>query len=150
MMNNSDLLIGIYEQVVGTVYPQSDYAWAGLACPIDSEPSKVEFEITVRSYGITPVSKLAQKEYIPLEVVGVSVQEEEFIGNTYIGEVANNNKYELSGAAVCVIYRDEKGSMLGGDITFTDLVKPGRKAPFSLSPMWKAQAADYELYAVPW
>ena len=146
----SGALIGTGEQVFGTVYPDQDYAWSGLGFAIDEEPAKVEFEMTgIEDYNVKSVTSLDEAEYIPLEPIGVSQRDGTF-GPEYIGEIKNPNAYDISGASVNILFRDDNGSLLGGELTFIDTIKAGRTAPFTISPMSRAYTDHYEVYSNVW
>ena len=148
--NAEGTLLGTEDQVMNVIYPESDYVYAGFGFEVNEVPSKVEFEVLVDDYNIMSKSSLDQKEYLPLEVSGINEREDEFFGTTYLGEVLNPNTYDLDLAAVRIVFRDENGTLLGGDGTYIDNVKAGRTTPFEINPSSDLQTENYEIYATSW
>ena len=151
MARNADgSLIGTYEQTLTTVYPGSDYQWGGLGCSLDEEPAKVEFELSVSEYGTVSKTDLENPEFVPLEITGVSEKNDEILGKSYLGEVLNKNDFDIEGAGIVILFRNENGSLVGGDSTFTSTVKAGKSAPFELDVTSDIETGTYELYALDW
>ncbi len=148
--NAEGSIIGTYDQYLGEFYPESDYVWAGLAFDIAEEPSKVEFELSVDDYNIVTATSLSHNELIPLEIKGINEKEDGFGGKSYMGEVVNPNTYDIGSAAIIIVYRNENGSLLGGDVSFVDNVKAGKTAPFEINPITNVITENYEIYAIPW
>lgn len=139
-------LLGTGDQVVDTIYPGQDYVWAGLGYSLDETPAKVEFEVIAPDdYNVVSASTLPHPIYAPLEVVGQNKK-----NNRFLGEIYNPNDYAIEGASVVVVFRNDNGALLGGDVTFIDSIAPGAKVPFDFDVSKKILSNNYQIYANPW
>lgn len=145
--NASGNIIGTGDHVVGTIYPGQDYADANLGFELNEEPAVVEFDLSLPEYDSTP----EHATYIPLEVVGVSEKTGEFNDRSYLGEVINHNDYDLSGAAIVVLFRNTDGALIGGDTGYpSGTLGKNSSIPFNVFCMSNANYASYEVSAHPW
>ncbi|MPM76396.1 hypothetical protein SDC9_123394 [bioreactor metagenome] len=71
-------------------------------------------------------------------------------GTRFLGEVYNPNDYMIDSAVVCVIFRDNKGKLLAGNVTFIDNIKASSKVPFDMNISKKLVTDNYEIYANLW
>ena len=140
-------LMGTEDQMLDVIRPGQDYVWAGLGMQMDGTPAKVEFEVLQPdSYNIVSPASLEHPDYQP--PVAESVNKN---GERILGEVFNPNDYDIRSAAVVVIFRDDKGTLQAGDVTFVDNVRAGGKTPFDFSYLNPSLATEhYEVYVNAW
>lgn len=141
------VLLGSEEQTLMQIYPQRDAWYGSMAFSVDEAPDKVEIEVLpTEDYNVKNVSTAEHTEFKPLEVINTAIRDESRI----VGEVKNNNDYEIKSAVVSIIFRDESGKLLGGDVTFVDNVPAGGTAPFDKGLYIKFITDNYEVYADNW
>lgn len=142
----SGALLGTEDQVGNIIYPNQDFVWAGLAYSIDERPAKVEFEVVEPDdYNVMSASALSIPTYKPLEVTGVNKK-----GSRILGEVYNPNDYTIEQTVVTVVFRDDNGALIGGDLTFVDSLKAGAKIPFDMDLYIDFANDNYTVYANSW
>ena len=145
--NAEGQLMGTEDQVLNLVYPGQDYQWAGMAYfEVSEMPDTVEFEVLEpEDYNIEPLTALEHSEYTPLEVVSISKN-----GTRFLGEVYNNNNYDIDQIAVVIMFRNEDGVLRVGDVTFVDSVGSNRTVPFDMDIGESLVTDNYQAFAVPW
>lgn len=148
--DESGTVIGTMEHTLSVIYPGQDfhYAFQGFAC--DQEPADVNFEIIpVDDYNFKKVSSLDHPEFKPLEVSGVNLSSDGFTPSV-LGEVQNNNDYDIDNAVVVVYFRDADGNLAGGASTFISHVPAGGTAAFDILVYADIVTDNYEVYADNW
>lgn len=145
--NADGSLLGTGDQTLNVAYPGQDLQWAGMAYfEVSENPSKVEFEIVdPDDYNIVPVTRLSHPTYSPLEVSEVNKK-----GTRILGEVYNPNDYALDQIAIIAMFRDKNGSLLAGDTTFVDSIKPSGSVPFDMDISKSLVTDNYEVFAISW
>lgn len=139
-------LLGTEDQVGSIIYPNQDFVWAGLAYSIDERPAKVEFEVVdPDDYNIVPATSLSRPTYTALDVTGVNKR-----GSRLLGEVYNPNDYTIEQVLVTVLFRNDDGALIGGDLTFIDSIKSGAKVPFDMDLYIDFVTDNYTVYANTW
>lgn len=143
-------ILGSTDETLMEIYPGQDVWHAFMAFSIEEEPKTVDVDILPpEDYQIVRISVADHKEYIALEVINTAIRDDTF-GKKIVGEIKNNNDYNIESAAVTVVFRDENGVLLGGDTTFVDFIPAGSSTPFELSVYNDFVTDIFEAYASPW
>lgn len=143
-------LLGVESQILMVIYPGQDVVWASLGGEIDAMPASIEVEfVNPEPYNLVNPNKLDHPEYIPLEVHGATLKKDEY-SSSLIGEITNPNDYAITGAAICIIFRDSNLKLLGGDNGFIDDVGAGETVPFEFYVSPDISTDSYEVYATLW
>jgi len=148
--DESGNVLGTMEHTLSVIYPGQDfrYAFQGFSC--DKEPADVSFEIIPGAdYNFSKVSTLDHADYQPLEVVSASLSNDGF-SDSVLGEVQNNNDYDIDSAIVVVYFRDAEGNLAGGIGTFIDHVPAGGTAAFDINVYADIATDNFEVYADNW
>lgn len=140
------VLLGTTDQVLSLIYPQQDFWYCGQAFDVEQEPETVEIEfIEPDDYNIVRPAKLEQPDFIPLVAENTAVR-----GDKVVGEIKNENDYDISSIIVCAILRDENGNMVGGQSTFVNKLPASESVPFDMSLYSDFQGYTCEIYANIW
>lgn len=148
--DESGAVLGTMEHTLSVIYPGQDfhYAFQGFAC--DQEPATVDFEIIpAEDYNFKKASSLDHPEFKPLEVSGASFKSDG-ITSDVLGEVQNNNDYDIENAVVVVYFRDADGNLTGGAGTFINHVPAGGTAAFDILVYADIVTDNFEVYADNW
>lgn len=141
----SNVLLGTEDQVLFSIYPQQDVWHAFMGFKVDEEPASVSVEMLMpKDYNIKKISSVKQPTYIPLTAINYAQR-----GDKIVGEIKNDNDYEISQAIVTVVYRDKNGNLLGGDSTFVDSIPANGTAPFEKST-YTSFSDVFEVYVGRW
>lgn len=70
--------------------------------------------------------------------------------SSVLGEVKNNNDYDIESAVVSVFFRDADGNLTGGMNTFVDHIPAGGTAAFDLGLYADIATENFEVYADNW
>lgn len=144
--NEAGELLATEDQTLSIIYPQQDFVYASQMFDVDEVPANVEIEILEpEDYNIKNISMLDHPEYTPLDVVSAT-----FRTDSIVGEIQNNNDYDLDGAIVSVVFRDDNGKLIGGALTFVDSLKANSATPFDMSIYQKFATDNFEVYANIW
>ena len=139
------LVINTYERTFRQIYPGREVWLAEMACECSEVPATVDaIPLSVNENN----RKLVQKEYIPLRIENSKLRSGEF-NDTLVGEVFNDNDYEVELAVVSMMFRDEEGKLLGGDLTIAEKIPPRSSAPFSLD-VYSPYSSNYEVHVENW
>ena len=139
------ILLGTEDQVLPSIYPKEDFWCAFLGFEVEEEPALVTAEaLTPEDWNVSDVSKAEHPDYIPLAVINYAKR-----GNKIVGEIQNDNDYEISQVVLSVVYRDNDGKLLGGDGTFVDSLPAKGIVPFEIN-VYHAYSDNFELYANRW
>ena len=139
-------LLGSEEQVLSIIYPQQDFCYAGLAFKVEEVPTTVDVEmLTPDDYNIFDVSLLDYPEYEPLTVNNAIMR-----NNRVMGEINNNNNYDIDSAIVTVVFMDENGAIVSGNSTFVNAVSSFSSTPFEISVSEDLSLDNFEVYANIW
>ncbi len=142
--------LGTEEQTLMGIYPLHDSWHAFMAFSVEEEPETVDVEVLpAKDYNIQKVSRAEHQEFIPLEVINYAIRDGS-IGKKLVGEVKNNNDYDIRQAVVTIVFRDENGDLIGGDSCFVDDIPAGGTASFENSLYVKFITDTYEVYADNW
>ena len=140
-----NILLGTEEQVLNSIYPQQDVWHAFLGFKVEEAPSKVDVEmLEPNDYNISDVSTAKHPTYIPLTIINSAKR-----GDKIVGEIQNDNDYDINQAIVTIVFRDAEGKLLGGTSTFVDSVKAKSATPFDES-VYSPFSDTYEIYAGSW
>lgn len=147
--NANDEILGTTDIVGKEIRPDSMWYSASQAFRTDEEPAAVDFEI------IQP----GDSDWVPqkyLEYPG----EELLVENTakrsdkIVGEISNPNDYEINGAAVTVLFRDDTGKLLAGETAYVKNITANGKIPFEVSLFGREDETyvteNFEAHASPW
>ncbi len=146
----SGVPLGTEEQTLMEIYPLHDSWHAFMGFSVEEEPATVDVEILPsKDYNIKKVSSAEHKEFKPLEVINSAIRDGS-IGKKLVGEVKNDNDYEIKRAVVTIVFRDENGALIGGDSCFVEDVPAGGTAAFEKSLYIKFMTDNYEIYADNW
>ncbi|MCD8327584.1 MAG: FxLYD domain-containing protein [Ruminococcus sp.] len=144
--NSEGEVIASEEEVESIIYPQQESACAGMAFKVDELPASLDVEaLEPEDYSITKVEMLENPEYAPLTAFNVTMREENIVG-----EIQNENDYDIESAIVTVVFRDEDGKLIGGDFSFVDSLKANSATPFDVSIDLDFATTNYEIYANIW
>ena len=139
------ILLGTEDQVLPSIYPKEDVWHAFIGFEVEEKPASVTVEaLTPEDWNVSDVSKARHPNYVPLSVINYAKR-----GNKIVGEIQNDNDYEISQAVLSVVYRDNDGKLLGGDATFVDSLPAKGTAPFEIN-VYYTPSDNYELYASRW
>lgn len=143
-------IIGTGEQILHSIYPGQDCAWAFLGCEASRMPETVEFSVLdMQDYNVVNAETYEEPEYEPLEVINVSGKADSAFGKVIYGEVYNPNDYGFSQVAVGVAFKDDNNVLLGGDLTFINSLPAKGTVAFQLTPAC-VTTDHYELFANSW
>ena len=146
----SGVPLGTEEQTLMEIYPLHDSWHAFMGFSVEEEPATVDVEVLpAKDYNIKKVSTAEHKEFEPLEVINTAIRDGS-IGKKLVGEVKNNNDYEIKRAVVTIVFRDENGALIGGDSGFVENIPAGGTAAFEKSLYIKFMTDNYEIYADNW
>lgn len=148
--DESGAVLGTMEHTLSVIYPGQDfsYAFQGFSC--DGEPAEVSFDIIpAEDYNFTKVSALEHDTFVPLEIVGANMTSDGFTSSV-LGEVKNNNDYDIDSAVVVVFFRDADGNLEGGMSTFINNVPAGGTAAFDVDIYSDIITDNFEVYANSW
>lgn len=140
-------ILGVETMVFGALYPQQDLVYGSLGSAVDEVPASVEITFIDPEY--YNMSNVDADSYLPLVVQNTKIKNDGY-SSTLVGEVYNPYSYDLSSAAVTVIYRDEDGKLLAGETGYCDYIPAGESAPFEMYILDDLMGASYEVYAMPW
>lgn len=144
--DSEGILLGTEDQTLSIIYPEQDFWYCGQAFEVAEAPATVEFEVVPPDdYNIVNVSTLEHPEYVPLTVENVAQR-----GDRFVGEVRNDNDYDIDTCGVFVIFRDDSGKLLGGEFTFIDSVSASGTAPFDMGVYADFVTPNFEVYANIW
>lgn len=140
------LLLGTDDQVLSIIYPQEDFVYTGTGFEVKEPPSKVEFEVVAPDdYNILQVEMIDHGNYIPMEITGTVIRD-----RSILGEVNNSNDYDIDGAIVSVVFRDDAGKILVGGHAFIGKISAGGSVPFEIKLYGEQATENYEVYANIW
>ena len=140
-------ILGVETMVFGALYPQQDLIYGSLGCEVNEVPTSVEITFIDPEY--YNMSNVDADSYMPLVVQNTKIKDDGY-SSSLVGEVYNPYSYDLSSAAVTVIYRDEDGKLLAGETGYCDFIPAGESAPFEMYISDDLMGATYEVYAMPW
>lgn len=142
--DSEGILLGSHDQTLSMIYPQQDFYYVNMMFEAEEEPASLEVKaITPSDYNI--VDAIDFPEYKPLTAINTVVR-----GNRVMGEIKNDNDYEIKKAIVTVIFRDEGGNMISGHFTFIDHLPAGESTPFDMSVYEEFITPSFEIYANVW
>lgn len=148
--DESGTVLGTMDHTLSVIYPGQDFYFASQGFSCDEEPATVSFEIIPSDeYKFIKVSSLDHKDYQPLEVIGANVKDDEFMPSV-LGEVKNNNDYDIESVVVVVCFRDADGNLVGGTDTFVDHVPAGGTVAFDIGIYSDIATDNFEVYANNW
>lgn len=144
--NDAGEILATEEQTLSVIYPEQEFVYASQAFDVDEAPAKVDVEVLEpNDYNIKNVSVLDHPNYVPLKAVNTAMR-----ADRLVGEIQNDNDYDLDSAIVTVIFRDENGKLIGGESTFVDSVKANSTTPFDMFLYQDFITTNYEVYANIW
>ncbi len=134
------------DQTLSIIYPKQDFVYASQAFDVDEQPASVDIEmLAVKEYNVKKASMLTHPKYIPLTIKNAS-----FRNDHIVGEIQNDNDYDLDSGIVTAIFRDNAGKMVGGRSTFVNSIKANSATPFDLSISGDFVFENFEVYANIW
>lgn len=142
----SGVLLATEEQTLSAIYPKQDFVYAFQAFDVDEIPANVDIEVLeAEEYNIKKVSMLDNPEYAPLSIINSA-----FRKNSIVGEIQNDNDYDIKSGVVAVVFRDADGKLIGGQSTYVDSIKANTTTPFDISIYNNFATENYEIYANIW
>lgn len=139
------VLLGSTEQTLNIAYPGQRGAYGFMGFKVDAAPAEVTIEyLEPKDYNVKDVSLVEHPDYKPLEVVNYALRDKKIVG-----EVKSENDYEISTAAVSILFRDADGKLLAGTSCFVDNVGNGL-TPFETSVYEAFATENFEIWAQPW
>ncbi len=147
--DEGDALLGSGIVYLSTVFPGMDTVFAGMICDVSDHPAIVEFNIVPpQEYNTHTVAPDDKGPIIVAE--GVNKETGPFQKTIFTGEAYNTTTdYDVDSASVYILFRNEQGSLIGGDLTYADGLSGGSKVPFEISVLDEYLTDDYAVYAVP-
>ena len=144
-------VLGTHDAGFMYIYPKQTAANAFLGFECSSEPAKVDFEMIPQDSW----SNDEEVEYSGLKqlsITGVTASKDSIVGwPSFSGEIINENAFDISSAAVSVVFKDDAGNNIGGYSTYVDNVLANSNTPFTLEVITDGfEYSSYELYAIPW
>ena len=140
----NNVLLDTDDQVMSIIYPKQHFIYAGQAFSVDETPTTVDFEVLEpKDYSLKKINE--SNQYVPLEVINSGLRSDKVVG-----EIVNNNNYDISMAIVIVLLKDSDGNVIGMDSTFVSDVKTDGTTPFSISIRKLDGVASFECYANQW
>ena len=88
---------------------------------------------------------LDNPKYVPLSIVNSA-----FRTDSVVGEIQNDNDYDIESGVVTVVFRDADGKLIGGESTYVDSIKANATTPFDISIYNNFATDNYEIYANIW
>ena len=143
-------VLGTEEQTLSEIYPGSTAGFAFLGPETSSEPDTVEFELIESDDLWIAESDAVYPGFIELSTVNVNATQDELGGMSYSGEIVNTNEFDIDSAAVCILFKDADGKMIGGDSTFVDYIKANGNTAFTLDVFGDYYTSDYEIFVMTW
>lgn len=144
--DSDGILLGTDDQTLSIIYPGQTFYFAGMAFDVAEAPATVSFEILPpHDYEIVNTSTLEHTTFAPLVASNCVVR-----NGDVLGEIKNNNNYDISRAIVVVIFEDESGRIVGGDSTYVESLKASGSIPFEISPPGKMMTKNFKVYANIW
>lgn len=147
--NANGEILGTSDIVGKEILPDGMWYSAFQGCSTDEEPATVDFEL------IQP----GGSDWVPSELLDHS-GEELLVENPVrrndkiVGEISNPNDYDIDGAGVTVLFRDESGKLLAGETSYTDKITANGKIPFELLFLGGENQTyitdNFEVHAYPW
>lgn len=134
------------EQTLSIIYPKQDFVHAFQAFDVDELPATVDIEVLdAEEYNIKKVSMLDNPKYVPLSIVNSA-----FRTDSIVGEIQNDNDYDIESGVATVVFRDADGKLIGGESTYVDSIKANATTPFDISIYNNFATDNYEIYANIW
>ena len=134
-----------------SIYPNQTAANAFLGFECSTTPSTVDFELIPQDSWANEDGSLypGLKE---LSVTGINASTDPLVGwPSFSGEIVNSNEFDISSAAVTVVFKDSNGKNIGGYSTYVDNVLANSNTPFTLDVITNGfQYSSYDIYATPW
>lgn len=123
--DESGKILGTEEQVLSVIYPKQDFS-SFLCFELSKKPAKIAVVLVEpNDYNITSASMLDCPTHKQMVGKNISVNAE-----SVTGEIYNPNDYDIDSAMVTIIFRDEKGAIIFGGLTFINQVPAGGTVPF--------------------
>ena len=140
------ILLGSKDQTISVIYPGQDFVYASQAFEAEEKPTTVNIEVVEPDeHNITSVSALEHEKYEPLVAVNTA-----FRTDRVVGEIQNNNDYDIDTGVVSVVFRDAEGNLIGGTSTFVDSLKANTTTPFDTAIYFDFATENFEVYANIW
>lgn len=140
------ILLGTEDQTMNIVYPGQDLETMWQMCSVEEDPTDITVELLEpEDYGIVKTVKLDHPEYKDLEIINPAVK-----GSKVVCEVSNPNDYDIDGAAVFVVFKNDSDEVVGGTFTFTDKISAGSSVPVEFSYVSGETTDNFEMFASLW
>ncbi len=142
--DENNVLLGSEDQTLSMIYPGEDFHFGSQAFSVDEIPATVNFEaLPPEEYNLTHVNSL--NAYKQLGVVNTAIRD-----NRIVGEIKNDNDYDLDTALILIVCKDVSGNITYIDHTYVDDVFANRSTPFSMSFYGNVDTSNVEFYANQW
>lgn len=136
-------LMGTDDYVGSAIYPGQTGYFAGQFFEVDQLPDDVEFSVLpAEDYAIESVDLIAHPVYKQLEVQNCALRDDRLLG-----EVVNPNDYDISDAAVTVIYKDADGKIIAGDTTYVSYIPASGNSSFEMPANQDFVTDSFDVYA---
>lgn len=147
--NANGEILGTSDIVGNEILPDGMWYSAFQGCSTDEEPASVEFEL-IQPDGSDWVSP----ELLDYSGEELLVENPVRRNDKIVGEISNPNDYDINGAGVVVLFRDESGKLLAGETSYTDKITANGKIPFELLFLGGENQTyitdNFEVHAYPW
>lgn len=142
-------ILGTSDIVGKEILPNGMWYSAFQGCSTNEEPASVDFEL-IQPGGSDWVSPELLDDPGEKLLVENPVKRDDKI----VGEISNPNDYDIEGAAVTAMFRDENGKLLAGETTYTNKITANGKIPFELRFLGSSNQTyitdNFEVHAYPW
>jgi len=135
-------VLGTDRSVRSQLSPDSTLVFGGMAFSVDEYPARVEVE----AEPIENRNWLSNYEsYETLEIEGAHINDRGRI----LGQISNPNDKGIDSVLVVAIYRNDDGTLLGGDFTFERNLAPLGSLAFEMIGHDFEGARSFEVFAFP-
>lgn len=136
-------VLGTTDQGIFVVYPNQEVAFGTLGFEVSDEPATVDFDIV--DYETRAASSLSWKNYIPVKVCDYSIND-----SSIVGELNNENAYDIESVWLTLVFRDSSGRMTRIEHTFADKVSANVRTPFNCYAFDVNTENTCEVYTLIW
>lgn len=143
-------ILGSEKMTLRGIFPNMDSWHGGQIFSITEEPATVDIEvIEPKDEKYLEATEIEYKDFKPLSVKNTTIRDNDY-NYKFVGEVQNDNDYEIDNVVVTVVFKDESDNIIAGDITFVDNVKKVSSTAFEKSLYIDFATDNYDVYAEIW
>lgn len=145
--DENNRILGTEEQVLSVIYPQQDFSSYSVCFELSEKPAKIEVTtLNPEDYNITDVSLLDYTSHKQMTGKNITVN-----NGTITGEIYNPNDYAIDSAMVTIVFKNEEGEIVCGEVAFIGEIPAGGTTPFDVSVYTNEELpSNCEVYAYFW